>query len=183
MLHLHRRPAPGPQLTPWGFYARRPAKARVPARTIAIGLVLSLVLLVGGCVAVLGGVAHQMGSAFDAAPARFEHVARMKVSEGQGFDFAGSRVAPGWTVVEQMVETAAGAVPRVTIAGLQVANTGDAAEVIRHAFTLRSDSTWVAEIDCFCHRVEPGETGLMHCRVVGAPTPLSYDAIVVADSY
>ncbi len=183
MFHLHRRPRPGPQLTPWGFYARRPEKPRVPGRAVAVGLALSLVLLVGGCVAVLGGVAHRMGGAFDAAPARFEHVMRMKVAVGQAFGFAGVRAAPGWKVVEPVVDAAAGSVPRVTITGLRVTNTGDATEVMRHAFTLRSGADWVAEIECYCHQIEPGETGLMHCRVVAAPTPFAYDAIVVADSY
>ncbi|HEY0949946.1 hypothetical protein [Nocardioides sp.] len=183
MFHLHRRPESGPQLTPWGFYARRPEKARVPARMVAIGLALALVLLAAGCVAVLGAVAQQMGGAFDAAPARFEHLVRTKVAEGQGFDFAGVRAAPGWEVAERVVDTATGSAPRVTITGLQVTNTGDATEVMRHAFTLRNGSEWVADIECYCHEIEPGETGLMHCKVVAAPAPLTYDAIVVADSY
>lgn len=183
MFHLHHRPDPGPQLTPWGFYARPPAKSHDPLRTVAIGLVLSMVLLVGGCFAVVGGLAHQVGSAFQATPASVAGVVRMEVQEGETFMLAGFQAAAGWKVAKEAAHTATVTAPHITIAGLEVTNTGDRAQMLRYAFTFRGHAQWLAEIDCYCPVVLPGQTALMQCRPTVPRMPFAFDTVVVADGY
>lgn len=183
MFHLHHRPDPGPQLTPWGFYARPPAKSHDPLRTVAIGLVLSMVLLVGGCFAVVGGLAHQVGTAFRAGPAPVVDVVRMEVQEGEAFLLAGFQVGADWKVAQEAARAVTVTAPHITITGLEVTNTGDRAQMLRYAFTFRGHAEWLAEIDCYCPAVPPGQTVVMQCRPAVPRLPFAYDTVVVADGY
>ncbi|MDI6909551.1 hypothetical protein [Nocardioides sp.] len=183
MFRRHHRPEPGPQLTPWGFYARPPAKSHDPLRVVAIGLVLSLVLLVGGCLAAVGGLAQQVGTAFQAAPAPVADVVRMEVQEGEAFVLAGFRAAAGWKVATEAARATTVTGPHVTITGLEVTNTGDSAQMLRYAFIFRGHAEWLAEIDCFCPAVLPGQAVVMQCRPTVPRMPFSYDAVVVADGF
>lgn len=183
MFHLHHRAEPTPQLTPWGFYARPPAKSHDPLRRVAIGLVFSLVLVVGGCVAVVGGLAHQVGTAFQATPAPVAGVVRMEVHEGEAFVLAGFRAAAGWKVAKEAAHAATVTAPHITIAGLEVTNTGDGAQMLRYAFTFRGHAEWLAEIDCYCPAVLPDQTALMQCRPTVPRMPFAFDTVVVADGY
>lgn len=178
MFHSRRRPESGPQLTPWGFYAVRPEKpARDPFRVIALGTVLSLVLVVGGCFVTVGAMAQQFRTAFEVAPAPVTSATSMPVETGMPFLLSGFRAASGW----RLAETSLGA---ATIAGLRVTNLGARAVDLRYAFTFRQDGRWVAELDCFCPSVEPGETVWMQCLPTAvARLPLEYDRVVVADSF
>ena len=176
MFHSRRRPEPGPQLTPWGFYAVTPAKPRRdPFRVIALAVMLTILLAVGGCCVAVGAVAHQFGTAFHVASAPMA-AASMRVETGMPFVLSGFRAAPGWELEETSVGGA-------TIGGLQVTNVGVRATNLRYAFSFRQGDRWLAEVDCFCPSVEPGETVPMRCLATAAPPPVGYDRVVVADSY
>ncbi len=177
MLHLHRRPEPGPQLTPWGFYAvTPPQRRRDPLRVIAIGAVLTLVLAVGGCFVAVGKVAHQFGTAVESAGAPVTATASIEVRAGRAFLLSGFRATQGWSLDRESLGGP-------TIAGLRVTNTGDRATNLRYAFTFRRGSTWLAEVDCFCPSTDPGETVAMQCFSTSARLPLGYDTVMVADSF
>lgn len=176
-LHHHDRPEPGPQLTPWGFYAVRPEKpARDPFRMVALGIVLTLVLVVGGCLVTVGAMAQQFRTAFEVDPAPVTSATSMPVETGMPFVLSGFRAASGWALAETSLGGS-------TIAGLRVTNVGVRAVNLRYAFTFRLDGRWVTEVDCFCPSVEPGETVPMRCLPTAARLPLEYDRVVVADSY
>ncbi len=177
MFRTHHRPEPGPQLTPWGFYAMpTPTKARDPLRAVAIGLVVTLVLLVGGCFAVVGGIAHRVGTAFEATPAPAAAAALMEVQDGEAFLLSGFQAAGGWTVTQA-------ALGGSTITGLHVTNIGDTAQSMRYAFTFRSGTRLLAEVDCWCPTVLPDQTTAMQCFATAARMPFGHDQVVVADSY
>ena len=176
MFRSHPRPDPGPQLTPWGFYAVTPTKRpRDPFRMVAIGVALSFVLVLGGCMAVVGSMARELRPAFD-VPVAAVSTTVTRVETGSSFILSGFRTEPGWTVDRE----ARGA---LTIGGLRVSNLGDRPQGVRYAFKFRNGYRQLAEVDCYCAAVAPGETVPMQCLATTAPVPLGNDRILVADSY
>src|SRR3546814_19290167 len=98
MFRSHPRPDPGPQLTPWGFYAVTPTKRpRDPFRMVAIGVALSFVLVLGGCMAVVGSMARELRPAFD-VPVAAVSTTVTRVETGRRFILSGFRTEPAWTV-------------------------------------------------------------------------------------
>jgi hypothetical protein len=177
MFRSRRRPDAGPQLTPWGFYAVTPAKPRRdPLRIIALGAVLTLVLAVGGCFVAVGGVARQLGTAFEVAQTPVTAATSMEVQTGKTFALSGFRAAEGWALDR---ETLGGP----TITSLRVTNAGERTTSLRYSFTFKRGARWLAEVDCSCPSVAPGATVPMECFSTTARLPLGYDKVMVADSY
>ena len=171
-----RRPDPGPQLTPWGFYAvTREKPPRDPFRMVAIGVALSFVLVLGGCLAVVGSMAHELRPAFD-VPVSAMATTVVRVETGSPFLLAGVRAEPGWTVDREERGV-------LTIGGLRVSNLGDHPQDVRYEFRFRDGSRRIAEVDCYCASVRPGATVPMQCHRTTAAVPLGHDRILVADSY
>jgi len=161
------------QAPPPGYYQQPPQKKSHTLRNILLGVVLLFVLIVGGCVALIGGAVNEVDKAIQEEEANDKPVA---VDEGSAFTHDSYEVDKGWTVAK---DTFGG----VTIKGLSVTNTDDTARSALLSFRFYKGSTNLAEVECSSNQLQSDESSAMDCFSTDSKFPTGYDEIRVADSF
>lgn len=114
-----------------------------------LGVVIALVLLAGGCFAVLGAGLNAADEAIKKEEANDKPRA---VAVGKAFEHDGYDVDGGWEVEKDALGSA-------DITGLKVTNTHDSREVIQFTFTFVKGKEKLGEVQCNAGELEAGQRG------------------------
>ncbi len=172
------RPAGPPSGPPQGHYQQGPPpKKSHTLRNVLLVLLLLVLLAIGGCFALVGGVANEVDKSMKQERANDKPT---DVREGQAFSHDGYKVASGWKLANQF--------GTATIRGLKVTNvkndemTGNGGRTALLTFRLYKGSNNLAEITCTGKELQEGESSKMDCGS-GDKMPKKFDAIRVADAF
>ncbi|WP_408897580.1 hypothetical protein ACJ5H2_00395 [Nocardioides sp. R1-1] len=176
-------PPPGPYPPQGGqpYYGQQPPQKKSHlARNIIIAVVAGLILLCGGCFAVVGIGANEVAEEVDKAiKEEAENDKPKEVSEGAAFTHDGYEVAAGWKVAEEefggtnIVDMKVTAVESDDIEGGRSA-----------LFTFRfyKGTDVLLEVTCSSNEMQVGESSKMDCFGDGE-TVAGWDTIKVADAF
>ena len=142
-------------------------------KKVLLGVFIALVLMVGGCFAVLGA---GVDAADEAIKAEEENDKPRAVAVGKAFEHDGYQAAAGWQVGKDALGSA-------EITGLKVTNTHDEREVIQFTFTFVKGKEKLGEVECNAGELEPGQTTTMDCFSLDDGFPKGYTEVRVADMW
>lgn len=142
-------------------------------KKVLLGVMIALVLLVGGCFAVLGA---GINAADEAVSAEAENDKPRPVAVGKAFEHDDYQVASGWKVTKDALGSA-------DIAGLKVTNTHEVAEVIQFTFTFVKGDQKLGEVECSAGELEAGQSAAMDCFSTDEGFPKGYTEVRVADMW
>lgn len=175
---MNQNPTSHPQAAPQGYYPPQPPpKKSHTLRNVLLVLLLLFLLAIGGCFALVGGVANEVDKSMKKEQANDKPV---DVKVGQAFSHDGYRVARGWKLGKDF--------GTVTIKGLTVKNvknddmTGSGGRTALLTFRLYKGTNNLAEITCTGKELQEGESSKMDCSS-GDKMPKKFDAIRVADAF
>lgn len=140
---------------------------------IALGIVLACVLLIGGCMALLGGVANEVDKELKEEA---ENDRPKPVAVGKAFTHDGYAVAGGWKVTKDALGSA-------DITGMKVTNSKDERNVIQFTFTFVKGDEVLGEVECNGGELEPGQKKVMDCFSTDDGFPTGYTEVRVADMW
>ena len=166
------QPAPG-QAPPPGYYQQEPPKKKHTVRNILLGVVLLFVLIIGGCMALIGGAANEIDKAILEEEANDKPV---KVEEGAAFTHDGFEAESGWKVAKDGMGSA-------TIKGLSVTNTDDEGRTALLSFRFYKGNTNLGEVECSSNTLQGGESSALDCVSFDSKFPTGYTEIRVSDSF
>lgn len=161
-----------PQGPAQGYAPPPPPKKKHTLRNVLLGLTLLFILVIGGCMALLGGAANEIDKAIKEEEANDKPV---EVSEGKAFTHDEFEVEAGWTVARE-----AGG---VTIKDLRVTNVADEARSALLSFRFYKGNENLAEVECSSNQLQADEVSAMDCFSFDGKFPAGYDTIKVADSF
>jgi hypothetical protein len=142
-------------------------------KKVLLGVIIALVLLVGGCFAVLGA---GINAADEAISAEAENDKPRAVAVGKAFEHDDYKVAAGWKVVKDALGSA-------DITGLKVTNTHDGTEVVQFTFTFVKGNDELGEVECNAGELEAGQSAAMDCFSLDEGFPKGYTEVRVADMW
>ena len=142
-------------------------------KKVLLGVVIALVLLVGGCFAVLGAGLNAADKAITKEEANDKPRA---VAVGKAFEHDGYDVAAGWKIGKDALGSA-------DITGLKVTNAHDSREVIQFTFTFVKGNEKLGEVQCNAGELEAGQSGAMDCFSLDERFPKGYTEVRVADAW
>lgn len=142
-------------------------------KKVLLGVIIALVLMVGGCFAVLGAGLSAADKAISEEEANDKPSA---VVAGKAFEHDGYEVAGGWKVVKDALGSA-------DITGLKVKNTHDKTEVIQFTFTFVKGQNKLGEVECNAGELEAGQSAAMDCFSLDEKFPTGYAEVRVADMW
>lgn len=151
-------------------------KKKHTVRNIILVLLALGILFVGGCMALIGGAANEVSKAID------EHENQeggsnnpITLKVGEAFTIGDTSYAAGWTVKNDVLDTA-------VVKGLKVTNNGDDADYPSIEFRFWNGKTMLAEVSCgLLEEVPAGTTQLLDCTG-DEPLPRKYDKLTVQNS-
>lgn len=167
-----------PQQQPYPYVPQPPAKKKHTVRNILLVLVVLFILVVGGCMALIGGAANEIDKAIDKEAENDKPIA---VTEGEAFDHDGFAAAKGWSVKSVQFGGAEIKGLKVTLTDDQDVSGGGRAALL--TFRLYQGKTVVSEINCSSNEMQEGETSTMDCFSLDSKKLGSYDTIKVADAF
>jgi hypothetical protein len=166
-----------------GYYQGPPPKKSHTVRNVLLGIVLLFVLLIGGCFALVGTAANEVGKSIDKSIAEEEANDKpTDVTLGTAFTHDGYEVADGWTLEKDEFGDSA------TIKNINVTNTKEdeysssGGRTALLTFRLYQGKNNLAEITCNGKELQVGESGSMDCYSTD-DLPAKYNAIRVADLF
>lgn len=178
----HTRPAPqfaaGPPAAPAYYAPQQPAKTSHTARNILLVFAVLFVLLVGGCVAVIGLAANEVDQAIDEeiaadkAPGGPDNP--LEITPGEAFEVSDFDYAAGWSVV--------GGPVGLDIKGLKVTNNRDETDGAFVDIKLWKGTEVLASASCSTDQIAVGTTEKVSC-LSGDDLPRSYDKVTINDSF
>jgi hypothetical protein len=159
------------QQPPQGYYQQGPPpKKKHTVRNILLGVIVLFILLMAGCMALVGGVANEVDKAIKEEEANNKPVA---VTEGKAFTHDDYKVAGGWTIGKEFGS--------VDIKGMKVTNGADEARSALLTFRFYKGKENLAEVECSSNEVASGEVSSLDCFSTSEKFPTGYDTIKVAD--
>lgn len=168
-------PPQGYQQPPPGYAYPPPQKKSHTLRNVLLGMVLALILIIGGCVALIGGAANEIDKAIDEEAANDRPTT---VEVGKKFSHDGYEVAAGWKVGREF--------GTVTINNINVTNvqndslTGDGGRTALLTFRFYKGKQNLAEVECTGKELQEGESSSMDCFSTDE-FPTGYKQVKVAD--
>jgi hypothetical protein len=165
-------------------YLSQPAsQGSSAARTVLIVIGVLMVLLVGGCVAVVATVGVTVDNVVDDVAEEMEADANapggsanpLTVTPGSAFEAQGFSYAAGWSLGADSFDD-------VEVLDLRVTNTGTETDSVFIDVELLRGTQALAEATCSSGRVAPGGTVPLTCFSVD-DLPADYDTVTVADSF
>jgi hypothetical protein len=162
------------QSPPPGYYQQgQPPKKKHTVRNVFLVLTALFILVVGGCLAMVGGAVNEVDKAMKAEEANDKPV---DVEEGEAFTHDDYEADAGWSVARDGTGTA-------TIKGLKVTNSADSARAAQLTFRFYKGNENLAEVECTANQMESGEKSGMQCFSLDEKFPRGYDAIRVSDMW
>lgn len=144
---------------------------------IAIGLVL--LLLLGGCIALVAAGGKAVNDAIDeveqqdAQPGGPDNP--LEITEGDAFEVSGFNYAAGWSISKD-------AVGDLAVNGLKLTNNRDTADSAIVEIRFMDGNELVALADCTTPEIEPGQTVAVDCFSADG-LPKSYDTVTINDTF
>lgn len=161
-----------------GYQQQPPPKKKHTLRNIFLVVALLGVLLIGGCVALIGGAANEVSKSIDKSIA--DEAANDKpkeVTEGKAFEHDDYAVDAGWKVEKQEFGG-------VTITGARVTNNADGeGRSAFLTFTFYNGKENLAEVTCTSNDLQTGESSKLDCSSLESEFPTGYKTIKVADAF
>lgn len=139
-------------------------------KKVLLGVVLALVLLGGGCFALVGMAVNEADKALEEEA---RNNAPSEVAVGKAFTHDDWAVAAGWKLRKDALGSA-------EVVG-DVTNKADAPRTMLLTIKVLDGDRVLADITCSTDELEPGQTTAIDC-LSGDKLPRAYDAITVEDS-
>lgn len=159
---------------PQGSYQQGPPpKKKHTVRNVLLILGLLFILMVGGCIALIGGAANEIDKAVKEEE---ENDKPRDVSAGKAFEHDGFKVDAGWEVTKEQFGGA-------TITKLRVTNDSDEERSAMLSFRFYKGKENLGEIECSSNQLQAGESSKMDCFSLDSEFPTGYKKIRVADSW
>lgn len=159
-------------------YAQPPQKKSHLGRNIALGIVLLLVLIVGGCLAVVVAGGNAVNDAVNDSIAEDKEPGGpdnpLEITEGKAFEVSDFKYAVGWTVEKKF--------GTVQIEGLNVTNGRDDKDSALVEIKFWNGSEVLAVVDCTTEPIAVGTTTRLNCGS-GDDFPKGYDKITINDTF
>ncbi|MEN8705253.1 MAG: hypothetical protein ABF306_03860 [Nocardioides marinisabuli] len=167
-----------PQQSPaqGGYQPGPPAKKKHTVRNVLLILALLFVLVVGGCVALVGGAINEADKALNEEAENDKPTA---VAEGEAFEHDGYVADKGWNVAEEQFGGA-------TVEGLRLTLEDDQEVNGRTAlltFRLYNGNEVVSEIQCSTNEMQEGESSRADCTSLDTKDLGKWDTIKVSDAF
>jgi hypothetical protein len=170
-----QQPGYAQQAPPQGYnQPGPPPKKKHTVRNIFFVLIGLFILMVGGCVALLGGAANEIDQAIQEEEANDKPRA---VREGGAFTHDDFSAEAGWKVAKERFGGAA------NIKGLRVTNEADEARSALLTFRFYKGNEVLTEVECTSNQVQPGEASRLNCVSFDTRFPKGYDTIKVSDAF
>ena len=145
-------------------------------RNVLLGVIIGLVLIVGGCVALIGGAANKISDDIkeDAQKAGGTDNP-LTIVPGQAFGVDGFNYADGWSIQ-------AGPLGDIDVTGLRVTNNRDARDSALVEIKVWTGNEVLGLANCTTEPINTGTTVTLNC-FSGDDFPASYDKITINDSF
>jgi len=167
------------QQAPLTATAVAPVKKSHTFRNVFLGIVAAFVLLIGGCMALLGGAANEIGKSIkaeeakDAQPGGPDNPLTIKI--GEKFSVLDFDYAAGWKV-------GADALGDVEVTGLKVTNNRDEKDGAILEIKFLKGSEVLALVDCSTEQIPVGQTTTVDC-FSSDKLPKNYDKVTINDTF
>lgn len=157
-------------------YAPPPQKKSHTLRNVLLVLAVLFVLVIGGCFALIGGVANEVDKAIKEDANKSGGTDNpMTIKEGEAFEVDGFKYAAGWTVNKD-------AIGGIDIKGLKVTNERDDKDSALVEIKFWKGSEVLGLADCTTEPIGVDTTVTLNC-FSGDKLPKSYDKITINDSF
>lgn len=169
-------PQGGYQQPPPGYYYGPPPKKKHTVRNVLLGLTAVFVLMIGGCVALLGGAANEIDKAIDEEAANDKPT---DVRVGKKFTHDDYDVSAGWKVSREFGS--------ITIKNMSVTNTqsesvaGGSGRTALLTFRFYNGKENLAEVECNSKEMQEGESSAMDCFSTDNYPKKRWNSVRVAD--
>lgn len=160
-----------------GWQQQQPApKKKHTARNVFIVIGVVLVLMVGGCVALLGSAANEVDKAVTRGETEEGGTNNPKtIKAGKAFEVRGFQYAAGWKVTDDGIGD-------VQISGLKVTNKRAKRDSAVVEIKFWKGSEVLALVDCSTEPILADTTTKLTCTS-SDPKPKKYDKITISDSF
>lgn len=153
-----------------------PPKKSHTVRNVLLGIGLVMVLMIGGCIALIGGAANEIDKAITEGETESGSRANpVTIRSGEAFEVRGFDYAAGWTLGTDGLGD-------LVVKKLKVTNNRDDSDSAFIEIKLWRGSEVLASVDCSTDPIEVGTTVSLSCTSIDAK-PKSYDKITVNDSF
>ncbi len=170
---------PAQQSTPAAYGAAQPEKKSHTARNILIVVGVLLVLLVGGCLAVVAVVGNEIDNVVteaeekDKAPGGPDNP--LEISEGEAFEVQDFKYDAGWSIGTDPAGD-------IDIQGLKVTNERDDEDSAIVEIKFWNGNEVLASADCTTEPIAVGTKASANCFSVDK-LPQDYDRITINDTF
>lgn len=155
------------------------AKKGHTVRNVLLGIIAVGVLFIGGCLALVGGAANEVGKSLDKEVAKDKEPGGpdnpLTIVEGQKFSVSGFDYSGGWKLGDDGLGS-------VEITNLKVTNNRDDKDSALVEIKFMKGSEVLAVTDCTTEPVAVGETTTLSC-ISADDLPKAYDRITINDSF
>jgi hypothetical protein len=156
-----------------------PRKKSHTVRNILLGVIAVGVLFIGGCLALVGGAANEIGNSIDEAEKADSEPGGpdnpLTITEGEAFSVSGFDYAKGWKVGDDGLGSP-------TIDGLKVTNNRDDKDSALIEIKFMKGTEVLALVDCTTEPITVGQTTSLDCFSADE-VPDDYDELTINDSF
>ncbi|WP_193606866.1 hypothetical protein [Nocardioides lijunqiniae] len=161
---------------PYGF---TPPQKSNTTRNVLLVIGLLALLLVGGCLAVVGLAANEIDNAVDEVTANDREPGGvdnpLEIEQGEAFDVYGFEYKAGWKILADDLGEA-------DVVGLKYENQRDAIDDASVRIKLFQGNELLATVSCRSETAEVGQIVPLDCYSTDT-MPAAYDKITIADAY
>lgn len=159
--------------------AAPPPKKSHTFRNVMLGFIAALVLLVGGCMALIGSAANEVDKSIKAEEAKDAEPGGpdnpLTIEPGKKFSVLGFDYAAGWKVGTDEIGDA-------EVTGLKVTNNRDEKDGAIVEIKFMKGNEVVALVDCTTEQIAVGQTTSVDC-LSADELPEDYDRITINDTF
>lgn len=156
-----------------------PAKKSHTVRNVLLGVIAGFVLLMGGCLALVGGAANEVGKSLEDAEKKDQEPGGpdnpLTIAEGKEFSVSGFDYSAGWKVK-------GGEYGGLDITGLKVTNNRGEKDSALVEIKFMQGSEVLSLADCTTEPVAPGQTTTLSC-LSADDLPTEFDRITINDTF
>jgi hypothetical protein len=155
-------------------YSEAPKKSHT-VRNVLLGITLLAVLLIGGCLALIGGAANEIDKAIkEDANKEGGTDNALTIKEGEAFEVDGFNYAAGWSVGNEFGSP--------DIKALKVTNNRNDRDSAIVEIKFMRGTEVLAAADCTTSPIPVGQTVTLNC-FSGDKLPKTYDEITINDTF
>jgi hypothetical protein len=156
-----------------------PPKKTHTFRNVMLTLIAVSVLFIGGCLALVGGAANEVGKSLEKEEAKDQEPGGpdnpLTIVEGKKFSVSGFEYSAGWKVSDDGLGS-------IDIKGLKVTNNRDDKDSALVEIKFMAGNEVLALTDCTTEPIAVGQTTSLSC-LSADDLPKAYDRITINDSF